>query len=177
MGRTFLRIDAGAWSYASHFKSRCLSLLPRTCTGIAAGTIGRPKNALGKGRPPHAGHLLRFHFSRKLHVTRADSKGFVTISGPLASNEHVQVQSAKFCRTCEKRCQFGSPQLTHRVWALLVYPGSRRGAQRNSVPRKNDKKRASCVSAFIRKELVWTDLKICLRIGVDESAGVRRRQE
>src|SRR5713226_9360300 len=173
MGRTLLRIDAGAWPYASHFKSRCLSLLPRTCTGIAAGTIGRPKNALGKGRPPHAGHLLRFHFSRKFHVTRADSKRSVTILWPLASNEHVPVQREKFCRTCGKQCQRGSPQLTHRVWALLVCPESRRGAQRISFPRKNDKKRASSVSALIRKELVFEDLRICSRIGVDESAGVR----
>src|SRR6266566_10105337 len=139
MGRTLLRIAAGAWPYASHFISCRLGQLPRTCPGIVARTTGRPKNSLGEGRSPHAGRLLRFHFSRKLRLVRADSRGFVTIPRSLASNEHAQVRRGKFCRTREKWCQFGSPQLADRVRALLVNLESRRGARQNSVPRKNDK--------------------------------------
>src|ERR1700731_3235020 len=105
MGGTLFRIAAGAWPYASYFKSRCLGLLPRPCPGIASRTTGRPENAFGEGRSPHAGSILRFHFSRKRNLTPADSPGFVTISRTLASNGYAR-KGEKFRKTSKKSCAF-----------------------------------------------------------------------
>src|SRR6266853_2229134 len=161
MGRTLLRIDAGAWPYASHFKSRCLSLLPRSCPGIAARTIGGPKNAFGRGRSPHAGRLFRFYFQRKFNVIRANSRGFVTKSWAVASNRHAYEARAQFCRTDKNRYPFRFRQPRNRVRALRAVAYAR----------------VFIFTSFIRNKLAWADFKSCLRIGVDELAGVGRRQE
>src|ERR1700730_5284821 len=169
MGGTLFRIAAGAWPYASYFKSRCLGLLPRTCPRIASRTTGRPKNAFGEGRSPHAGAILRLHFSRKLNLTRADSEGFVTISRTLASNAYAR-KGARFRRTSKKCYAFRFLHPTIRVRTQF-------GARRNSGPRNIGEKRASDIIGFIRIDPMRADFKIFVRIGVDESAGVRRRQE
>jgi hypothetical protein len=169
MGGTLFRIAAGAWPYASDFKSRCVGLLPRTCPRIASRTTGRPKNAFGEGRSPHARSILRFHFSRKLNLTPADSNGVVTISRTLASNEHAR-KGAKFRRTSKKWYAF-------RIFHPTNLVRTRFRARRISGPRNIGEKRASGIVGFIRIDQVQADFKIFLRISVDESAGVGRRQE
>jgi hypothetical protein len=184
MGGTLFRIAAGAWPYASHFKSRCLSLLPRACPGIASRTTGRSKNAFGEGRSPHARFILRLHFSRKRKLTRADSEGVVTISRSLASNEHAR-NGARFRRTSKKWYAFRFFHPTNRVRTRRLPPacqssgrdGQEFGARRNSGPRNIGERRTSGISGTIRIDPVQADFKIFLRIGVDESAGVGRRQE
>ena len=176
MGETLFRIASGAWPQASHFKSRCLSLLPRACPRIASRTTGGPKNAFGERRSPHARFIFRLHFSRKRSLTRVESKGIVTILRTLASNERAR-KGASFRRTSKKWYAFRFLHPTNRVRTPRPPDGQEFGARRNSGPRNIGEGRASGFIGFIRIDPVQADFKIFLRIGVDASAGVRRRQE
>ena len=88
----------------------------------------------------------------------------------LASHSYARGKNQNFVGLLQIWYAFGSTQLTDRERTPL-------GACQSYVPRNNREEWASFVIRVIRTELARADFKIYSWIGVDESAGVGRREK